>query len=644
MSRMEELVEQLNRYAYHYYVLDNPLISDGQYDKLYDELAALEKAENIVLPSSPTRRIGGEPVKEFAEHKHLHKLYSLDKRNSFEELSAWDEKIKKAAEREVEYTLEYKLDGLTLCLTYEDGFFRCASTRGNGTIGEEVTAQVSTVKSIPLEIPFKGVLEVQGEGIMRLSALSEYNKTAKEPLKNARNGVAGAIRNLDPKVTAQRKLDIIFYNVNYKRGGDGKLLSSQAECIEFLRANRFKTEMLFCSENMSEIIDKISAVDKNRLDFLIDGMVVKVNDFALRDKLGYTDKFPRWAMAYKFEAEEAVTKLKDVVWQVGRTGKLTPLGKLEPVELCGATIQKATLNNYGDIRRKGIKIGATVFIRRSNDVIPEILGIAEELDGKDVPVPETCPACGAELYENGAHIFCPNEYGCKPQVCGRIEHFCSKGCMDIDGVSDKTIERLYDTLGVRSVTDLYFLDEEGLSKIDGFKKKKISNFLASVENSKQVKLGSFINALGIPNVGRKTAEDLAESFKSIDALAAADAQSLLEIDEVGEIVAGSIVAFFEKHGEIVERFKNLGINPRFEERNVGGVFDGLKVVLTGKISMPRDAAAKIIEERGGKVQSAVTKDTDLVIAGEDAGSKLEKARKLGVKIIDDNEFKSLINS
>lgn len=644
MSRMEELVEQLNRYAYHYYVLDNPLISDGQYDKLYDELAALEKAENIVLPSSPTRRIGGEPVKEFAEHKHLHKLYSLDKRNSFEELSAWDEKIKKAAEREVEYTLEYKLDGLTLCLTYEDGFFRCASTRGNGTVGEDVTAQVSTVKSIPLEIPFKGVLEVQGEGIMRLSALSEYNKTAKEPLKNARNGVAGAIRNLDPKVTAQRKLDIIFYNVNYKRGGDGKLLSSQSECIEFLRANRFKTEMLFCSENMSEIIDKINAVDKNRLDFLIDGMVVKVNDFALRDKLGYTDKFPRWAMAYKFEAEEAVTKLKDVVWQVGRTGKLTPLGKLEPVELCGATIQKATLNNYGDIRRKGIKIGATVFIRRSNDVIPEILGIAEELDGKDVPVPETCPACGAELYENGAHIFCPNEYGCKPQVCGRIEHFCSKGCMDIDGVSDKTIERLYDTLGVRSVTDLYFLDEEGLSKIDGFKEKKISNFLASVENSKQVKLGSFINALGIPNVGRKTAEDLAESFKSIDALAVADAQSLLEIDEVGEIVAGSIVAFFEKHGEIVERFKNLGINPRFEERNVGGVFDGLKVVLTGKISMPRDAAAKIIEERGGKVQSAVTKDTDLVIAGEDAGSKLEKARKLGVKIIDDNEFKSLINS
>lgn len=653
MSRMEELIEQLNRYAYHYYVLDNPLISDGQYDKLYDELAALERAENRVLPSSPTRRIGGEPIKEFAPHTHLNKLYSLDKRNDFAELVSWDEKIKKAADTDVEYTLEYKLDGLTLCLTYEDGFFRCASTRGNGTVGEDVTAQVSTVKSIPLEIPFKGVLEVQGEGIMRLSALEEYNKTAKEPLKNARNGVAGAIRNLDPKVTAQRNLDIIFYNVNYKRGGDGRQLSTQAECIEFLRKNRFKTEMLFRSDSMNEIIDAIKKVDKSELDFLIDGMVVKVNDFALRERLGYTDKFPRWAMAYKFEAEEAVTVLKDVVWQVGRTGKLTPLGKLEPVELCGATIRKATLNNYGDIQRKRIKIGSTVFIRRSNDVIPEILGIAEELDGKDVPIPTFCPACGARLYENGANLFCPDEYGCKPQVCGKIEHFCSKPCMDIDGVSEKTVELLYEKFGVKSAADLYNLTAEDFIEmkdgekryvIEGFKDKKINNFLTSVENSKKVGLGSFINALGIPNVGRKTAEDLAQAYGNIDALATADIESLLHIDEVGDIVARSIVGFFEKHGELIARFKEIGIDPQYEERVGGGVFDGLKVVLTGKISMPREAATKIIEEAGGSVQSSVTKQTDLVIAGEDAGSKLEKARKLGVKIIDDIEFKRLINS
>lgn len=644
MSRMEELVETLNRYAYHYYVLDNPIVSDGQYDKLYDELVALENKENRVLPSSPTKRIGGEPVKEFVSHTHLNKLYSLDKRNDFSELIAWSDKMKKAADSEVEYTLEYKLDGLTLCLTYEDGLFRGAATRGNGTVGEDVTAQVATVKSIPLEIPFKGVLEVQGEGIMRLSALEAYNKTAKEPLKNARNGVAGAIRNLDPKVTAKRNLDIIFYNVNYKRGGDGKTLTSQSKCIEFLKANRFKTEMLYVSSDINAIIDFIENIDKSTLDFLIDGMVIKVNDFDLREKLGYTDKFPRWAMAYKFEAEETSTVLEDVVWQVGRTGKLTPLGMLEPVELCGATIRKATLNNYGDILRKQIKIGSTVFIRRSNDVIPEILGIAEERDGREVPVPTHCPACGAKLTESGANLFCPNEYGCKPQICGKIEHFCAKPCMDIDGISEKTVDRLYDILGVREVTDLYSLTESDISKLEGFKDKKTANFIESVQASKNVKLGNFINALGIPNVGKKTAEDLARHYKTTDALRKATAQELVEIPEVGEIVARSIVEYFENHGSLIDKLSAVGINPVYEESLRGGVFDGLKVVLTGKLSVSREQAAKTVESLGGRVVSSVSKETDLVIAGEDAGSKLVKAQSLGIKIIDDNEFKGLANS
>ncbi len=640
MSRMEELVEKLNKYAYEYYVLDNPTVSDGQYDKLYDELVALEKSEKRVLPSSPTRRIGGEPVKEFSPHTHRNKLYSLDKRNSYDELREWDEKIKKAAGEAVEYTLEYKLDGLTLCLTYENGMFRSAATRGNGSVGEDVTSQVSTVRSIPLVIRFKGVVEVQGEGIMRLSALEAYNKSAKEPLKNARNGVAGAIRNLDPKVTASRNLDIIFYNVNFVEGGERP--SSQKECIDFLKRNFFKTERLFASSNINEIVSEIERVDKGALDFLIDGMVVKVNDFALREKLGYTDKFPRWAVAYKFEAEEAVTVLKDVVWQVGRTGKLTPLGKLEPVELCGATIRKATLNNFGDIERKKIKIGSSVFIRRSNDVIPEILGVAEELDGKDVVPPKFCPACGTETVAVGANLFCPNEYGCKPQICGRIEYFCSKPCMDIDGVSEKTVERLHDVLGVKKSADLYRLKKDDLEKIEGFKDKKISNFLRSVENSKDVKLASFINALGIPNVGRKTAEDLAEIYGSIDALAAAGEEELTAIRDVGEIVAKSIVEFFAKHKEAIDELKSFGIDPRYVARVGGGKFDGMNVVLTGKISMPRSQAQSLIEENGGKTQSSVTKETNLVIAGEDAGSKLEKARVLGIRIIDENEFERLL--
>ena len=641
MDRMRELVDTLNEYAYQYYVLDNPTVADSQYDALYDELVALEKGQNRVLADSPTRRIGGEPIKEFVQHTHIRKLYSLDKCNSFDGLRAFDEKIKKAADRAVSYTLEHKLDGLTLCLTYENGRFKCASTRGNGSIGEDVTEQVRTIKSIPATIPYKGVLEAQGEGIMRWSAFKKYNETADEPLKNPRNGVAGAIRNLDPKITAKRNLDILFYNVNYKSDGE---LKTQAESLEFLREQHFKTGAIWKSDSIEEIIKIIENVERNKLDFLIDGMVVKVDDFALREKLGYTDKFPRWAIAYKFEAEETSTELKDVVWQVGRTGKLTPLAILEPVQLCGATISKATLNNFGDILRKKVKIGSTVFLRRSNDVIPEILGIAEDRGGTTIEAPSHCPACGVEIYENGAHIFCPNETGCVPQICGRLEHFASKDCMDIDGVSGKTLAQLYGKLGVRSATELYYLTESDLSKLDGFKAKKIANFLNSVENSKNVDLPHFINALGIPNVGKVAARDLAEHFGSIDDLAAATTEELVSIPEIGEIVASSITDYFRTHSDLIAEFKKIGLNPKFEKATGEGYFAGKKVVLTGKISMSRNQAAELLRSKGATVADTVSKDVDIVIAGEDAGSKLEKAQKLNKKIIGDKEFRELINA
>ncbi len=641
MDRMKELVDKLNDYAFHYYVLDNPIVADSQYDALYDELVALEKAEGRVLPDSPTRKIGGEPVKAFGQHEHINKLYSLDKCNDFDGLRAFDEKIRKAAGGNVLYTLEYKLDGLTLCLTYENGFFKGASTRGNGSVGEDVTAQVATIKSIPPSIAYKGVLEAQGEGIMRWSAFNKYNESADEPLKNPRNGVAGAIRNLDPKVTAKRNLDILFYNVNYKSDGG---IDSQSDSIEFLKSQRFKTGVIWKSESIEEIIEIIKNVNRDSLDYLIDGMVIKVDDFSLREKLGYTDKFPRWAIAYKFEAEETSTELKDIVWQVGRTGKLTPLALLAPVQLCGATISKATLNNYGDIMRKKVKIGSTVFIRRSNDVIPEILGIAEDKGGKEVNAPEICPACGTKLYELGAHIFCPNENGCPPQICGRIEHFASKDCMDIDGVSDKTVFQLYDKLGVHSVTDLYGLTKDDLSLLDGFKDKKISNFIDSVQKSKNADLPHFVNALGIPNVGKVAARVLAETFKSIDALMKASAEELTAVPEVGDIVAKSIVDYFSEHGGLIEKFKQIGINPVYEKANGNGYFAGKKVVLTGKISMSRTAAADLLRGMGATVSDTVSKDVDVVIAGEDAGSKLSKAIKLGKKIIDDKEFTRLINA
>ncbi len=640
-ERMKELVKLLNKYAYQYYVLDEPTVADVQYDALYNELSALEKETGIVLPDSPTRKIGGDPIKEFAPHKHIKKLYSLDKCNSYDELREWSEKIKKVAPDAV-YTLEYKLDGLTLCLTYENGYFKGAATRGNGEVGEDVTAQVSTIKSIPLSVPYKGVFEAQGEGIMRLSALKKYNETAVEPLKNARNGVAGAIRNLDPKVTASRNLDIIFYNVNYI---EGENIASQRENIDFLKRNSFKTDMLFVTSDIEEIIKKIDSVDRKSLDFLIDGMVIKVDDLALRERLGYTDKFPRWAIAYKFEAEETTTILDDVQWNVGRTGKLTPLAILEPVELCGATIRRATLNNYDDIQRKKVKIGSRVFIRRSNDVIPEILGVSEDNGGKEIPVPTVCPACGSDLVRDGAHIYCPNEGDCPPQIIGRLTHFAEKDCMDIRGVSEKSIEGLHEKLGVRFPTDLYSLTRDDLARLDGFKDKKIDNFLASVEKSKSVPLDRFINALGIENIGKKSARDLAERFGSISELMKADEATLVEVDEIGDVVAESITSYFGKHGWLIEKFKEIGIDPKFNVvKPTGGVLTGKKLVLTGTLpTLTRTEATELIEKAGGTTSSSVSKSTDYVLAGENAGSKLDKARSLGVKIITENELLAMIN-
>lgn len=640
-SEMRGLVDRLNELAYNYYVLDEPTVSDKEYDELYDRLVLMEKESGVVLPDSPTRRVGGEPLKQFEPHTHINRLYSLDKCNSFDALRTWFDKLTQSLGRAPKCTLEYKLDGLTICITYRNGALVTASTRGNGEVGENVTEQVKTIKSVPLSIPFKGEAEVQGEGIMRISSLEKYNAVAAVPLKNPRNAVAGAIRNLDVRETAKRNLDAIFYNVNYNSDG---IARSQTEQIEFLKSNRFKTGICYVSDDIEKLIDFIRSVDRTKLDFAIDGMVIKVDDADARVALGYTDKFPKWAIAYKFEAEETTTLLREVMWQVGRTGKLTPLAVLEPVELCGATVKRATLNNYGDILRKNITVGSRVFIRRSNDVIPEILGVAETgAESRIIEKPTACPCCGHALDEDGANLFCPNFYGCRAQVVARIEQFCSKECMDIEGVSTKTAEQLYDVLGVRSAAELYDLTEDDLAKIDGFKKKKTANFLAAVQNSKAVDLPHFINALCIDNVGKVTARALAEHFGSIDALMAAGEEELTAIQDVGGVVARSITEYFERHADVIARYKQLGIDPRFTALN--GEFSGMKFVLTGSLSMfTRDEATRLIEDRGGSVQSGVSKLTDIVVVGENAGSKLEKARALGKKIIDETQFKNMLNA
>ena len=645
IAKMRELTDILNKYAYEYYVLDNPSVDDKVYDKIYDELKNLEEETGQVLVDSPTRRVGGDPISSFKKHEHIHRLYSLDKSVTYEQLEAFDERVRKVGTPT--YTVEYKFDGLTMCLTYENGVFTRATTRGNGIIGEDVTAQALTIKSFPLRINRGGTVEVQGEAIIRLSVLEKYNETASEQLKNARNAAAGAIRNLDPKVTEKRKPEIIFYNVNYMSDGE---FSSQEEIFDFLKKNGFKVfDFLRVCKSMDEVKSAIEEIEIGRkhIDVLTDGAVVKVNETALREKLGYTDKFPRWAMAYKFEAEEVETTLKKVEWQVGRTGKLTPLGIVDPVDIGGATVRKATLNNYGDILRKKVKIGSTVLIRRSNEVIPEILGAVGNFDeGYEIAKPEKCPYCHTKLIEEGANIFCPNK-DCRPRVIAKLSNFASKEGMNIDGFSEKTAGVLFDAFGTDKFSDLYKLDKEKLSKLDGFKDRKVENLLTSIEKSKKVPLGNFIFALGIDGVGKKTAKDLAKIFGNVKDLALATEERLLEISDVGGIMAKDIADYFRDKDNICEinELFAAGVTPFSETAISDGKFKGEKVVLTGSLTdFTRSEAQKIIESEGGEAQSSVTKSTTLVIAGEAAGSKLDKARQLGIKIINEDEFKNIIYS
>ncbi len=645
MDRKRELVDILNKWAYEYYVLDNPTVSDKEYDALYDELRRLEAESGEVYPDSPTRRVGGEPIKGFEKHTHIARLFSLDKAVSEEELRAFLTRVDKGAAGEKAYTVEYKFDGLTVCLTYDKGHFVRATTRGNGVVGEDVTAQVLTVKSFPLKISYTGTLEVRGEAIIRLSVLEKYNQTASEPLKNARNAAAGAIRNLDPKVTEKRGVEIYFYDVNYTSDG---VPMSQTTAHEFLKKEGFKVFPYFrVCRSAEEVLSAVAEIEVERksLDVLTDGAVIKLDDAGLREELGFTDKFPRWALAYKFEAEEVTTLVKEVIWQVGRTGKLTPLALLDPVELGGATVSRATLNNYGDILRKKVQLNSRVLVRRSNEVIPEILGTTELYENsREIQKPILCPACGSILLEEGAHLFCPNRL-CVPRIVAALDHYASKNAMDIDGFSESTALQLVERKGVKRPSDLYRLTAEDLGDLEGFKKKKTDNLLAAIAKSKTPTLDAFIYAVGIDGVGRVAAKDLAARFQSVEGLKNATFDELLALENVGEITANDILAYFadkENQAELAALLK-AGVTPTWSSEKKQGIFSGESVVLTGTLTaFKRSEAQKLIEERGGVCQSSVTAKTTLVLAGAEAGSKLSKAQKLGIRIIDEAEFQRLL--
>lgn len=658
LQRMRELIDKLNEASRRYYDQNESDISDDEWDAMYAELRGLEEKTGERMADSPTRRVGGAVMEGFEQHRHIARLWSMDKAQSEEEILAWAQRCEKQTNDagglpKNSYCVEYKLDGLTVNLTYDGGKLVQAATRGNGEIGEAILPQAMTIRTIPLTISFTGRMEVQGEGIMRLSELKKYNETAAEPLKNARNAAAGALRNLDPQVTASRHLDAFFYQIGYI---EGKSFETQQDMLAFMKENGLNiSPFVRPAQTIEEALKAVHEIEQKRetLDFLIDGATIKITDMRTREVLGTTDKFPRWSIAFKFPAQETVTKLLKITWEVGRTGKLTPLAHLSPVDICGVTVKRATLNNYDDICRKRVRIGSEVWVRRSNDVIPEIMGVVWDGEGEapetDIQPPTVCPACGGELVklrEDGVHLFCLNRTSCRPQAIARMAHFASRQGMDIETFSTRTAGLFYDELGVRSAADLYHLDREKLVALKGFGEKKAEKLFAELEKSKDCELDAFLFAIGIPNIGKKTAYDLMAHFGTLEALMGASEQELVDIEDVGGIVAASITEYFadEENRRFVNRLLEAGVRPQMHaQQDAGTLFEGMTFVLTGTLpTLSRAQAQEMIRKNGGKATGSVSKKTSIVLAGESAGSKLDKARELGVRIIDEAQFLQMI--
>lgn len=658
-ARMIELVEELNKNSYEYYVLDSPSISDIEYDRKYDELKSLEKELDEVLPYSPTQRVGDVVLPEFKKHYHRSPLWSLDKAQSLEELMNWHNRNLKAIEEynknhdeqlpPLAYVLTKKFDGLSINLTYnEDGVLVTGVSRGNGEVGEDITAQIKTIKSIPLKILNNAVVEIHGEAIMTKAAFEEYNSKAVVPLKNLRNGAAGALRNLNVKETAKRNLSAFFYDVGYT---EGEGFNTYEEMMEFIRNMGLPVDSYFQKcHKFQEVIDGVKYIESLRasLDYDIDGVVIAIDDINTRNYLGYTVKFPKWAIAYKFEAEETTTTLLDVEWNVGRSGRVSPTALLEPVELGGVTVKRATLNNMDDVNRKGVKIGCEVYIRRSNDVIPEIIGVVgTSLEtAKNIEIPEVCPSCGAKLLRQGVHIFCENTLSCKPQMVKSMVHFASRDAMNIEGFSEKTAEQLFEKLQVKSIPDLYKIKKDDLLGLEKFGDKKADNLINALEKSKSCELASFIYALGIPNVGKKTAKDLVKNLKNLKTIEGATFEQLIVIEDIGEVVANSIIEFFQS-SEVKNSIKELlglGITPYYESIQIEeSIFKGKTVVVTGTLkNYSRNEIKEKLEGLGAKISSSVSKKTNYVLAGKEPGSKYDKALELGVTVIAEEEFLTMV--
>ena len=660
-EKIKKLRKEIELYSYCYYVEDNPKVEDYEYDALFKELQKLEgEHPELITPDSPTQRVGGISEK-FETVAHKNRLYSLDNANNDEELTKWYERVLKDTTGfdgqmslfmpKIPLACEYKIDGLAVSLTYENGIFTRGLTRGDGVMGEDITNNLKTVKAIPLKLFEPVNVEVRGEIYMPVSSFEKLNakqiETGQKTFANPRNAAAGSIRQLDPKITASRDLSIFVYSGIFEKKDAPK---THGETMKKLSKLGFKTNKVSIVQGIDGAIEFCKQTDlvRHSLNYATDGVVIKVDEIAKQDELGFTSRVPKWAIAYKFPPEEVWTDLESIEFSVGRTGIVTPVANLKPVLLAGSTVSRASLYNFDEIKRLNVQEGDRALIKKAAEIIPKVIRVEKTQNSKPFKMPELCPCCNTPLVEVEGEValYCPNKTGCSAQIKGRIEYFVSKNAMDIDGLGESIISQLVERKMVYTYADLYKLTYEQLLELDLIAEKSAQNLLDAINNSKNVKLPKFINALGIRLVGKESADILAQNFPDIEALKAAKIEDLSAIDGIGEKMAKSIYDYFhnEQNLKTLDEVLKLGLVPENtykKEENLK--FKGLSFVLTGTLEeFSRERAQEILKSLGAKTPNSVSKNTNYVIAGANAGSKLTKAQNLGIKIINEQEFKELI--
>jgi DNA ligase (NAD+) len=660
-KKIEALRDQIRHHEYRYFVLDDPEISDAEFDRLMNQLKKLEAEHpELITPDSPTQRVGGKPREGVVKAAHSSPMLSLDNTYNVDDLRNWERRVHELSGRkDIDYVCELKLDGMSLALVYESGRLVRGITRGDGTVGEDVTLNVRTVRSIPLSISkeklkaagIPGDFEVRGEMLMPLAAFRKMNQQREEKglslFANPRNATAGTVRQLEPSIVAQRRLDYFGYMLLR----DGRTFFDRHwESLNALDGAGFKVNP---SRKLAKSFDEVwrfieqEETKREKLPYEIDGIVVKVDRTALQEELGYTGKAPRWAIAYKYAARAGITQIEGILWQVGRTGKLTPVAMLKPVPIGGTTVSRATLHNMDEIERLGVKIGDWVEVERGGDVIPKVTRVDKDHPRGDklIHVPETCPVCHTKVVRTEGEVdyFCVNA-NCPAKLRETILHFASRGVMNIDGMGEALVNQLTDRGLVRNVADIYKLKKDDLLSLERMGDKSAQNVLDEIESSKKLPLERVIYGLGIRFVGERTAEFLAEHLGSMDALMNASEEELQQVNEVGPRIAASIAEFFQepRNRELVERLRKAGLTFTGTKRERGTKLVGKMFVLTGTLTRPRDQIKKMIEDAGGRVSGSVSKKTDYVVAGADAGSKLDKAKELGINVIGEKELESLL--